>query len=895
MGLIREWMHRTLGAVRFGRRDDDLAEELRLHTELSVERGRRETGAVQAMEALRDQRGLPWFEDLVRDVRYGLRMLARNRGFTATALVSLALGIGANAGIFTLLDQVLLRRLPVREPEQLVQIQWQGAKVGSYYGSGAPFKVSYPVCQDLEAQPEIFDGFFCRHPTEAAVSTGGEHELTRVELVSGSYFSALGVRPALGRLIESYDNRQPAGHPVVVLSHDYWTNRLGAAPDVVGRRVLVNNHPMTVLGVAAAGFRGVERASPPALWIPAMMIRQVDPELNGLETRRLFWMDAMGRLQTGVTAAQAHARLQPWFRQMLNGDVQHADFPPVGPEQRRDYLASTLEVLPAARGVETLQTRLDRPLRVLMAGALLLLVLASMNVAGLLLARGLSRAREIATRMAVGASRGRVARQLFVESLLLTAGGGVLGLAVAPLVSRVLRSFIPQGADVTSGIDQRVLLFALGVSVITGVVCGVAPAFQLKRLHLSSAMTDRSGSMGRRSVHLRKLLVAGQIAFALVLLVTAGLFVQTLARLYAKGAGFDTANLMMFSLDPTSVGHSNERAEQMMRDVLQRLRQEPEIERAALANSQIINGGMAGGPLTVDVHGERRVTDRSVIRLRVTPGFIETLGMQLIDGRDYDERDVRPPGEEPGPFRMAIVNETFARRYFGNRSPLGARIGLGTRPDTETNVPIVGVVREISRVNMRDRDVDQIFYNFWDNQSENGAFYVRVRNPEAAAGAIRAIVADADPRLPVNNMTTFDEQIDRALSNERALATLSTGFGTLALLLSIVGLYGVMAFVAAQRRREIGLRAALGATRRDAIWLVVRDAVIMVTVGILLALPAVWALRQLVETQLFDMTAVDGPTIATSATLLALVALAAAMLPAWRTSRLDPSAVLRLE
>jgi putative ABC transport system permease protein len=497
--------------------------------------------------------------------------------------------------------------------------------------------------------------------------------------------------------------------------------------------------------------------------------------------------------------------------------------------------------------------------------------------------------------MAVGASRGRIARQLLVESLLIAAGGGLLGVATAPLVSRVLRSFIPQGADISAGIDQRVLLFALVVSVITGMVCGVAPVFQLKRLHLGTVMTDRSGSVGRRSVHLRKLLVAGQIAFALILLVTAGLFVQTLTRLYTKGTGFDTANLMMFSLDPTSVGHSNERAEQIMRDVLRRLQQEPEIERAALASSQILNGGMAGGPLTIDLGGERRITDRSVFRMRVTPGFIETLGMQLVDGRDYTERDVRPPGEEPGPYRMAIVNETFARRYFGNRSPVGARVGPGNRPDTQTDVPIVGVVREISRVNMRDRDVDQIFYNFWDNQSENGAFYVRARNPESAAGAIRAIVADVDPRLPVNNMTTFDDQIDRALSNERALATLSTGFGVLALAISIVGLYGVMAFLAAQRRQEIGLRLALGATRRDAVWLVVRDALLMVATGILVALPAVRALRRLVDGQLFDVTAFDGPTIAIAAAGLALVALTAATLPAWRASRMDPSAVLRVE
>jgi hypothetical protein len=390
---IREWLHRLLGTVRPSRRDEELAEELRLHAELASARGQRVTGVAQAMDALRDQRGLPWLDDLGRDLRYGLRVLARSKAFTATALISLALGIGANAGIFTLLDQVLLRPLPVREPERLVHIDWRGSKVGSYYGTGAPNKVSYPVCQELQERREIFDGVSCRHPAEVSLSTGGEHQLTRIEVVSGSYFSVLGVRPALGRLIESSDNRQPGAHPVVVVSHDYWTERLGGGADIVGRRVLMNNHPMTVIGVASAGFGGVDRAAAPALWIPAMMIRQADPELDGLETRRVFWMDAIARLQPGVTAEQARARLQPWFTQMLDADLQHGDFPPVSPEQRRGYLVSTLEVLPAARGVDTLQTRLERPLRVLMAGALLLLMLASLNVAGLLLARGLSRAR----------------------------------------------------------------------------------------------------------------------------------------------------------------------------------------------------------------------------------------------------------------------------------------------------------------------------------------------------------------------------------------------------------------------------------------------------------------------------------------------------------------------
>jgi predicted permease len=893
MRILREWLRRLGSTVRPGRRDEDLAEELRLHTTLAAEAGRRATGTAQAMEAMRDQRGLPWLDDLWRDLRYALRTLGRSKGFTVTALISLALGIGANAGIFSLLDQILLRPLEVSEPERLVQIDWQGNKVGSNYGAGDT--LSYPFCLDLEEQDEIFEGVLCRHPTEVNLSTGGEHESARAEIVSSAYFQVLRVRPHLGRLIGPADNQQADAHPVMVISHDYWMTRLGGAVDVIGRRVFLNNHPMTVIGVAPATFRGVDRSGTPTVWIPAMMKRRATPEWSGLDSRRTFWMHAIGRLRPGVTIEQARARLQPWFKRGLEADLQHEDFPPVTPTQRESFLESTLDVVPAARGVPTLRASLDRPMRVLMAGALLLLVLASLNVAGLLLARGIARTREVATRMALGASRGRVVRQLLVESVLLTAGGGALGVAVAPLVSRVLRSFLSEGANVSAGIDQRVLIFAFAASVVTGAVCSVAPAFQLRRLHLSAAMTERSGATGRSGIRIRKLLVSGQIAFALILLVTAGLFVQTLARLHAKGAGFDTTNLMMFSLDPTSAGHSEQRAEQIMREVLRQLRERPEIERAAVANSQILNGGIAGGPLTIDLGGERRVTDRAVIRLRVSPGFIGTLGLQLVDGRDYSEADVRPAGTEPAPSRIAIVNETFARRYFGSRSPVGARIGPGNRPDTEMNVTIVGVVREISRTNMRDRDVEQIFYNFWDNQSENGAFYVRVRNPEAAATAIRALVADIDPRLPVSGLTTFDDQIERALSSERALATLSTGFGILALVISVVGLYGVMSFVATQRNREIGLRVALGATRRDAVWLVLRDALLMIAAGVAVALPAVWAIRTLVETQLFGVTAFDGTTIAAAGAGLALVALAAAMLPAWRASRLDPNAALRVE
>jgi predicted permease len=894
--MLREWLARLVGVVR-ARGDEDLAEEVRLHQELAAEQGRagrvKAGGASQAMDALRDQRGLPWLDELGRDLRYGLRVLARSKGFTAAALISLALGIGANAGVFSLLDQVLLRPLPVHEPERLVQVQWQGNRVGSTYGAGST--LSYPFCRELDELDEIFAGVLCRYPTEVNLSTGREHERTRAEIVSGSYFQVLGVRAHLGRLIEPSDDRQPGAHPVVVLSYDYWTNGLAGAADVIGRRVFVNNHPMTVIGIAPSTFGGVDLSGTPVVWIPAMMKRQATPEWDALFSRRAFWMHAMGRLRPGVTADRARARLEPWFRQMLGKDLQDAEFPPVTPAQRSSFLASTIHVVPATRGVPTLRAGLERPLRVLMAGAGLLLVLASLNVAGLLLARGIARARELATRMALGASRGRVVRQLLVESVLIAAGGGALGVAAAPLVSRVLRSFVSAGANVNTEIDGRVLLFTFAATIVAGAVCGAAPVFLLRRLQVSAAMTERSGTANRSGLRVRKLLVAGQIAFALILLVTAALFVQTLARLQAKGPGFATDDLMMFSLDPPAVGYTDAEAERIMREVQRRLQELKEVERVAAAGSQLLNGGRAGGNLTIDA-GERRVTDRIVYRLRVGPEFFETLGMPLVAGRNFDDRDILPGGAPSGPYRAAIVNETFARRYFGDRSPVGARIGTGNRPDTETDIPIIGVVREISRVDLRDQDVDQIFYNFWDGESEAGVFYVKIRgNSESAARAIRAVVAEIAPVLPVTDLMTFEDQIGRSLLTERAMATLSSAFGTIALLLSVVGLYGVMAFVVTQRRREIGLRIALGATPRAAVWLMVRDALVMVGSGIAVALPAVWALRRLVEAQLFGVGPFDGATIALAVAGLVLVALAAAVPPAYRASRLDPHAVLRTE
>jgi predicted permease len=887
--------------------ESDLDRELRYHLDRRVRdlttsglgdsEARRQAaiefgGIAQVQEEARDAWFSRWLDDCGRDLRYALRTLLRSPGFTATAVLSLTLGIGASAAVFSLFEQILLRLLPVKEPERLVLLDWKGSFLGGGWGSGN--LMSYPLCRDLQEQKQFFDGVFCRHPTEVMFATGQQPRPVGAEIVSGSYFSVLGVRPEMGRLIDESDDLQPGAHPVIVLSYDYWKNNLGGVPDIVGRKVLVNNHPMMVIGVAAAGFRGVDIGEVPALWIPAMMKRQATPYWDHLMNRRVRWMHVFGRLKPAISAEQAKAGLQPWFKSMLEADTRRDGFPQVTAQQRRSFLGSTIDVVAAAQGRSDFRREMDRPLWVLMIGTMLLLLLACVNVANLLLARGMARTREVTMRIALGASQGRITSQLLIDGLLIALTGGLLGLLTAPLISKVLISFLPQeaaGVGLSARVDYRVFLMAFLASTAAGCLCGLAPALQLGRLSLISSLKDRSVIAASGSIRLRKLLVICQMAFTLILLVGAGLFVTTLAQLYTKGPGFATSNLLMFSVSPLRTGYNAADARQVIRDLLPKLQQTPGVESAAVASHDLLAGGSWGEILTIELNG-RTVTDRSVQGMWVSPGFFSTLGAQIVMGRDFNPQEPEAPGTEAGS-RSAIVNERFAKRYFGGRSPIGYRVGLGNRPNTTTNIEIVGVVRDFSYLNLRE-EYEHVFFPF--RESSGGTFYVRARGkPESAFAPMRAAVAQINPALPLLSLRTIDDRMDRSLMMERILASLSSGFAAIALLLSVVGLYGVISFIAAHRTQEIGIRMALGATRRSAVWLIIRDALIMVVAGVAVALPCVWALSRFVEAQLFGVRAVDGPTIAASGALLALVALGSAMLPACRAASISPTRALRNE
>jgi len=853
-----------------------------------------ELSLTQVREEVRDVWLGRWLRDFLYDLRFSVRSLLRSPSFTATTLLSLALGIGAITAIYSLVDQVILHALPVREPGRLVLVDWNGDDLITG-GIGSFNLMPYPICRELQQQTRFFEGVLCRAEIEVNLTAGGDPRPVAAEIVSGSYFPVLGVGPALGRVIEPEDDAAPGAGPVVVLSYDFWQAQFGGAADIAGRKVLIGNHPMTVVGVAAAGFRGVDVGAVPAFWIPTSMYADAnldtDEDLLNNPTR---WLQILARLRPGVSAAQAQAGLLPWFRPWLEDSARRPWFPVITVEKRRLYLASSLILTPAPQGHSPLRRSLSQPLWLLFAATGVLLGLACLNVAGLFLARGSARARELATRLALGASRSRIGRQLLADSLLLALTGGVLGIALAPPAMRALIAFLPHDLAANAlrpSISLDLLGFALLASFAAGLLSGIAPALHAGRDNVVNSLRERGGT-GFGGVRLRKAIVTLQVAFSLILLIGAALFLRTLTGLLAKGPGFDTSSLLSFAIAPLENGYSRADASRLVRRLDEQVRALPAVRSSAAARFAFLTGGAWSNNATIQTD-RRIVSDRSVNFNAVSPGFFATLGVRLLAGRDFDQSDSRPAGEI-GP-RCAIVNQAFVKRYLAGRDPLGVRIARGGHTDVKPDSPIVGVVADMSYRGLRD-DSEQVFFPLFESDDTGATFYIKVRGaPEQAIPSIRRLVRQDDPRLPILWFRTLDDQVNRSLNTERMLAALSGSFGALALLLSLVGLYGVMSFVVTRRTREIGIRLALGATRASALRLVLRDAAAMIAAGVALALPCVAALDKLVQSQLFGVTATDPATVAAAALVLAAGALVAAFIPAWRASNVSPTDALRLE
>src|SRR5215471_12067168 len=623
-------------------------------------------GMAQIREEVRDVWLTRWVRDFVHDVRFSVRSFLWTPSFTTTAVLSLMLGIGATTAIYSLLDQVLLHSLPVRQPERLVLIDWDGDWVGSGFGSWN--LMPYPICRGLDQQKQFFEGVFCRALTTVNLSIGSDTSPATAEIISGNYFPVLGVGQAVGQVITSDDDHAP--NSVAVLSYDFWRTHLGGASDVVGRKVLVNGHPLTIIGVAAPTFRGIDVGEVPVLWIPASMSPAVIPDLNDLFDRRTFWMQVLGRLNPGMTLQRVQAGLQPWFKAMLQEDMGRPGFPIITAERRQSFLNSSLTLTAAPQGHSVLRRQLSEPLWMLFTATAVLLGLVCLNVSGLFLARASTRAREIATRLAVGASSGRLARQLLAESFLIALSGGLLGIAAAPIGVRVLIAFIPKGTGANAlhaGIDSRLLLFALLVTVIAGIVSGLAPAFQSSRCSLAASLRDRGGTAFGR-IRLRKVIVTAQIALALTLVVGAGLFVRTFDALMAKGPGFVTSSLVSFGIDAMRGGYSNAEGERVMGRIDEAIHHSPMIQKSAIARDPLLTGGSWNNTMTIFAD-QTISTDRDVHLNAVTPEFFETMGIRLLAGRNFDDHDISRPGQ-PG-WHSVIVSESFVRRYLAGHNPIG--------------------------------------------------------------------------------------------------------------------------------------------------------------------------------------------------------------------------------
>jgi len=843
---------------------------------------------------------------ILGELRYALRNLRKSPVFTAVAVGSLALGIGANTAIFSLLDQVLLRMLPVKNPQELVKLYFDHGPFRGSQRCNADC-VSYPTYRDLRDRNPVFSGVLARWPLAMSFtssnpgsesnpgpeSNGASERTERVrgELVSGNYFDVLGVRPAIGRMFTQNDDVRVNGHPLVILSYGFWQSRFAGDPSVLNRSVHVNGQPMTIVGVAQREFQGVEVGKALDVFVPIAMKPLMTPTWNEFEDRHSLWVYTIARLKPGVSREQALAAMQVLGRQILESEVNQ--FEGVNESFRQRYVKKSMIVEDISKGQSQLRKQFSKPLTVLMGMVGLVLLIACANVANLLLARAAARQKEIAVRLALGAGRARVIRQLLVESTTLALAGGAAGLAIAYWSGKVLLQFLPGSggsAALSTAPDIRVLLFALALSMVTGIVFGLVPALQSTRVAISPALKDQASNVSASSgqARLRMTLVAGQVALSLVLLVGAGLFARSLYKLKDVDPGFRAGNLVIFSVDPSLNGYTQPRIREFITRLEDSLAKLPGVRAVASVEIPPLSGDDSMNTVRVEGYDPKPDENMNPYTNWVGPGYFSAAGIPLVAGREFTRAD-------SGSHKVGVINQTMAQFFFGGRSPLGMHFGFGAgkTPDVE----IVGVVRDGKYADLREKVFRTVFVPWAQDQGiDSMSFFVRTVGDEISlGGALRGAVAALDSNLPVYGLKTMQAEIDDSIYIDRMIAALSSFFGALATLLAAIGLYGVMAYSVARRTREIGLRMALGAERGHVVWLVMREVTLLAGIGITVALPIAYGLGRAVNSQLYGVQPADFGVLAGGTVLLALVAGVAGYVPARRASRVDPLIALRYE
>ena len=850
---------------------------------------------------------------LLQDLRYATRMLLKNPGFAIVAVLTLALGIGANTAIFSVLDSVLLRALPVPNPGELSVLTDPDSHGALFGGEGGERSLlAYSEFQYLRDHTEIFSHIFAADSQlpdvtarigSASVNSQAPTEVVRVRLVGGDYFDTLGVKPAAGQVLTTEVDHARGGAPVAVISYAFWKQRFGLEPSALGKIIHVGSVSFEIVGVTPPGFFGETVGQSPDVWVPITMQDAIYPGRDLLTAspegilNQHLWLQVMGRRKPGITNAQANASLNVVFK----GLIESLTGPGITGDERRHSLDQRLKVQPAARGASTLHEAFGEPLKFLMALVGLVLLIACANVANLLLARGAARQKEFAMRLAVGADRYRLVRQLLTESLLLAILGACAGILVAFWADSVLLRMVQGVANGPAAIqldlqpNVRVLGFTLLVTLFTGALFGLFPSLYATKVDLSGRMkSSASGAQGESSARrlpLSKALVVAQVTFSLVLLVAAGLFVHSLAKLSHVDLGYNRENLLLFRVNTTAGGFKGAAIPRLYQDLLARISALPGLRGVTVSHLGLFTGAESGDPIAVEGYtpksGERMDSRFDA----VGPGYFSTMGIPILLGREITAQD------SAGGLRAAVVNETFVHRFFPNTNPIGKHV-RDTYPGNPGDAVIVGVAADAKYNSLREKTPPRIYLPLFNPMWEQNSAEYEVRtfaDTASVSASLRSAVQEVGPSLPPINIHTMTGLVDDTLQTDRFIQRLSSAFGLLAILLASIGLYGVMAYNVARRTRDIGIRMTLGAAPGDVRWQVLRETLALVLIGIAIGVPVALAGTRLIRSMLFGLGFADPIVIVSSAALLALVAALAGFLPARRASQVDPMVALRYE
>jgi putative ABC transport system permease protein len=882
--LRADWRQEWEAELRH--REALLAEWDRLNWQTKLNLLWRSTSAFWDALWLQPQR---WEDEMIQDLRFGVRMLLKHKSFTTVAILSLALGIGANTAIFQLLDAVRLRTLPVRAPQELAEVRladMKGARGG--FARSSP-TVTNPIWEQLRERQQAFSGIFAWGTDSVNLAPGGEVRPARMLYVSGDFFHTLGMQPARGRLFTTTDDQRGCGTPGLVISYAFWQREYGGEANVIGRKLTLADLPFEIIGVTPASFFGLEVGRSFDLALPlcaSALVRGNNRMLSGT----MWWLTVTGRLKTGWSVEQATAHTQAISPGLFEAALP-ADYPPASV---KDYLGSRLVAVSAGAGVSELRETYEQLLWLLLAIAGLVLLIACANLANLLLARAQTREREIAVRQALGASRGRLVRQLLVESLLLAAAGAALGAGLAQTLSQFLVAFLSTSADpvfLDLALDWRVLGFAAGLAVLTCLLFGLAPAIRATRMEPGAVMKagGRGMTAGHERFSLRRALVVSQVALSLVLVAGALLFSRSLGKLLTVDTGFRQEGVLTARVVFQQLKLPSERNSVFKDELLNRIRAIPGVEAAAIAH-EIPLRDWGGAKAWMDGADARQGQNTSLSR--IGPDYFKTLQITLLAGRDFDARD------RVGAPKVAIVNEAFARKFLNGANPVGQRFWIEATPGSpDTPYEIVGLVRDTKYGDLRE-EFRSVAYYAAPQDPDSGAggqFMIRSRLPQAeTVAAVKRVLGEINPAITVS-FQGFKPLIEATILRERLMATLSGFFGLLALLLACIGLYGILSYGVASRTNEIGIRMALGAQRRNVLWLILREALWLVIVGVAVGLPMIFAATRLASTLLFGLTPTDPVSLLLAALLMLVVALVAGYLPARSATRVDPLVALRHE